>query len=468
MELWYNVQYFKKLLKKRGNHLDYSRKQKQNPNQAPGDYRNVAKPQKKTTSGKATKNLQTTQKLPSSQDRHTQQTAAEQAAAARSRQKRLARQQAKQSPQTTINRKSSKEPRRTNSSPPPLRPTPPPKKKKKLSLFKKRLILVVVLLLAGSTAYAAFQIMGNLNKDLSSSNLSKYGISSSAASVAQDHRIVNVAIFGVDGREDVEGERSDSTMIATADFEHGGIKITSLMRDTYVYIDSENDFDKLNAAYALGGPTTALKTINQNFDTAITDYLVVDFSCMVEMVNAVGGVTVDITSEDELYWLNQYLMDVNDKVKTSSPEVAGTGSQLLDGSQALAYCRIRYVGNGDFDRTQRQRTVFEQVINKAMSLNPIAQYSLIQSVMPYVKTSLSFNEILKYAGNAMLLRNRSIQQKQIPTEDYVETGYLGDVSYVFPVTLVDNIKVLYNFIYEINYTPSSEAQQISEEIQDVW
>ncbi|MGL6293187.1 hypothetical protein, partial [Eubacterium aggregans] len=78
MELWYNVQYFKKLLKKRGNYLDYYRKLKQNPNQAPDDYRNVAKPQKKTTSGKVAKNLQTTQKLPPSQDRHTQKTAAEQ------------------------------------------------------------------------------------------------------------------------------------------------------------------------------------------------------------------------------------------------------------------------------------------------------------------------------------------------------------------------------------------------------
>ncbi|MEG0377357.1 MAG: LCP family protein [Eubacterium sp.] len=115
--------------------------------------------------------------------------------------------------------------------------------------------------------------------------------------MALKHRIVNIAIFGVDGREDVEGDRSDSMMIASADFEHSKIKVTSLMRDSYVYINKETEYDKLNSAYAIGGPELALKTINQNFDTAITDYVTIDFTSMVEMVNAVGGVTINIESE---------------------------------------------------------------------------------------------------------------------------------------------------------------------------
>ncbi|MEG0377356.1 MAG: LCP family protein [Eubacterium sp.] len=160
--------------------------------------------------------------------------------------------------------------------------------------------------------------------------------------------------------------------------------------------------------------------------------------------------------------------DVNDKVKTSSPDVPGIGNQVLDGSQALSYCRIRYVGNGDFDRTERQRKVFEQVLQKAMDLNPVAQYNLLNKVMPYVETSLSFNELLKYAGNAMLMKGHEIQQSRIPDDQYVETGMLYDVSYVFPVTLVDNIKALYQFIYEEDYTPSERAQEISDEIEEVW
>lgn len=345
-------------------------------------------------------------------------------------------------------------------------PTPPQKRRKGIGAGVRRFLIGLVIIVVAAVAVGLWMLTNNLNPNIAA-EASKYNISSEAASVAQSHRIVNIVIFGTDGRADVDGERSDSTMIASLDFEHGSIKISSLMRDTYVSIPG-NGFDKLNAAYSLGGADLALQTINQNFDTAITDYVSVNFECMVEMVNAVGGVNVDISSDDELYWLNQYLMDVNDKVGSASPDVAGTGTQLLDGSQALAYCRIRYIGNGDFDRTQRQRTVFEQVLNKAMALNPVQQYNLLQKIMPYVKTSMDTNEILKYAANVALMRNRTIQQKQIPTDEYVQTGDLDGVSYVFPVTLDDNIKALYNFIYQIDYTPSTDAQYISKKIQNVW
>lgn len=345
--------------------------------------------------------------------------------------------------------------------------TLPKKRRKKRGFFKKALILLLVLLI-GAGAYAATVIkFGNLNKDLTG-KVSQYNISSNATNMALNHRIVNVAIFGVDGRDDVDGSRSDSMMIASADFEHNKLKITSLMRDTYVYINKDYGYDKLNAAYSFGGPNLALKTINQNFDTAITDYVTIDFTAMVAMVNAVGGVTIDIENEDELYWVNQYLMDVNDKVKTNSPFLEGTGAQVVDGSQALAYCRVRYVGNGDFDRTLRQRKVFEQVMAKAVDLNPLEQYSLLTKVMPYVETSLSKTEILKYAGNVMFMKDHAIHQEQIPAEGYVDTGMLGDVSYVFPVTLVDNIKEWYQFVYETDYTPSGTAQDISDEIEYEW
>ncbi|MDO4287883.1 MAG: LCP family protein [Eubacterium sp.] len=341
------------------------------------------------------------------------------------------------------------------------------KKKRKKPLWKRIVKLLIVLLLIAA-AFTFYNVkFANLNRDLSG-RASLYNISDSAAQMAKNHRIVNVAIFGVDGRDDVEGNRSDSIMIASADFEHGAIKVTSLMRDSYVYINDDYDYDKLNAAYSYGGAELALKTINQNFDTAISDYVTIDFTAMVEMVNAVGGVTINIESEDELYWVNQYLMDVNDKVHTSSPDVPGTGAQLLDGSQALAYCRIRYIGNGDFDRTQRQRAVFEQVLAKAMDLNPVAQYNLLMKVLPYTETSLSTSELIKYASNAMFMSGHEIQQMQMPTDGLVDTGTLDGVSYVFPYTLAENIQAWYQFVYEESYTPSDTAQGISDEIESVW
>ena len=343
-----------------------------------------------------------------------------------------------------------------------------PKKKKKSNGFMKKFLrtifLIIIFLIATAFAVNAF-FLGNVTSDLSG-NLSKYGISDEAASFAKQHKIVNVAVFGVDGRDDVEGDRTDTIMVATADYEHSKVKVASLMRDTYVYIDKKYGYDKLNAAYAYGGPELALQTINQNFDTTITDYVTIDFNAMVSMVNAVGGVTIDIETEEELDWVNEYLMDVNEKVETGSPFLEETGSQLVDGSQALAYCRVRYVGDGDFDRTLRQRVVFEQVLSKALDLDLQAQYNLVMATLPYVETSLSTLEMIKYGANLALMPSKDIEQSRFPTDELISLDNLDGVSYVVPNTLADNIEALYQFVYESIYTPSDAAMAISDEIKE--
>lgn len=339
----------------------------------------------------------------------------------------------------------------------------PNQKKGGLGNFIRTIVLLVLVFVGTGFAVNAF-FLGTINNDLQGS-LKNYGISPEAAAMANQHKIVNVAVFGVDGRDDVEGDRTDTIMIASADYEHSKVKVTSLMRDTYVYVNEKYGYDKLNAAYAFGGPTLALQTINQNFDTAITDYVTIDFSAMVSMVNAVGGVTINIETEEELDWVNDYLMDVNDKVKTNSPELENTGSQVVDGSQALAYCRVRYVGDGDFDRTLRQRAVFEQVLSNAFDLNLMEQYQLLMSTLPYVETSLSTLELIKYTGNLALMPNKQIEQYRLPTDDATALADIDGVSYVVPNTLNDNIKALYTFIDETDYTPSDEASSISTKIK---
>ncbi len=336
--------------------------------------------------------------------------------------------------------------------------------KNALIKFLRTVFLLIIFIIATAFAANAF-FLGNVTSDLKGS-LSQYSISKEAAAFASQHKIVNVAVFGVDGRDDVEGDRTDTIMIATADYEHSKVKVTSLMRDTYVYINDKYEYDKLNAAYAYGGPTLALQTINQNFDTTITDYVTIDFNAMVSMVNAVGGVTINIKSEDELDWVNQYLMDVNEKVNTGSPDLEETGSQLVDGSQALAYCRVRYVGDGDFERTLRQREVFEQVLSKALDLDLKDQYNLLMSTLPYVKTSLSTTEMIKYGLNLALMPSKNIEQNRFPADELISLDTLNGVSYVIPDTLVENIEALYQFIYETAYSPSNNATQISDDIND--
>lgn len=347
-------------------------------------------------------------------------------------------------------------------------PIPPKQKKKKnrgvMKRFFRTIFLVIIFLVITAFAVNAL-FLGNVTSDLHG-NLSQYGISDEAASYAKQHKIVNIAVFGVDGRDDVEGDRTDTIMIASADYEHSKIKVASLMRDTYVYINEKYTYDKLNAAYAYGGPSLALQTINKNFDTTITDYVAIDFNAMVSMVNAVGGVSIDIKTDEELDWVNEYLMDVNEKVSTNSPFLKATGTQVVDGSQALAYCRVRYVGDGDFDRTLRQRVVFEQVLSKALDLDPMAQYNLLQATLPYVETSLSNSEILKYGANLALMPSKDIEQSRFPTDELVALDMLDGVSYVIPNTLIKNVEAFYEFVYEDDtYTPSDTTTEISQKIE---
>ncbi|PKM53242.1 MAG: LytR family transcriptional regulator, partial [Firmicutes bacterium HGW-Firmicutes-5] len=167
-----------------------------------------------------------------------------------------------------------------------------------------------------------------------------------------------------------------------------------------------------------------------------------------------------------LDWVNEYLMDVNEKVETGSPFLEETGSQVVDGSQALAYCRVRYVGDGDFDRTLRQRVVFEQVLSKALDLDLQAQYNLVMATLPYVETSLSTMEMIKYGTNLALMPSKDIEQSRFPTDDLISLDQLDGVSYVVPNTLVENIEALYQFVYETTYTPSDTATDISDEIEN--
>jgi LCP family protein required for cell wall assembly len=295
---------------------------------------------------------------------------------------------------------------------------------------------------------------------------SSKGITFSAAAEASGKRIYNVALFGIDARSDVEGARSDSMMIVSSDNKHKKIKATSLMRDTYVSIPGHG-YGKLNSAYAYGGPSLAVKAINTNFDTAITDYIVINFNGTIAMVNAVGGVNVTLSS-DEVSVLNDYVDNINRTNGTNAKHVTGSGSKHLNGVQALAYSRIRYVGNGDFGRTQRQRTVMQKVIKKGEKMSLIKQYKLYKTMKPYIKTNMSNFKMFKFIFNLALIHNSKLQQQQIPDANALNLGYLQGQSYIFPTSLSDNVQTLHKFIYEHSYTPSEKCQEISDHIDSVW
>lgn len=239
-------------------------------------------------------------------------------------------------------------------------------------------------------------------------------------------KVQNIALFGVDSTDGGHG-RSDSTMILTIDREHKKLKITSLMRDSYVAIDGHGN-DKLNHAYAFGGPELAIRTINQNFGLNIRDFVTVNFSSLPKIIDTLGGINIDIDSE-ELKYINDYISDLNRLNKTNVSSITKTGLQKLNGTQAMAYCRIRYTSGGDYKRTERHREVLEKLFEGIREVS-IAKYpTILNDLMPMVKTSLSTSEILSL-GTDMVNMGKGLEQDRFPKDSDAKSAMINNVYYL--------------------------------------
>jgi len=208
----------------------------------------------------------------------------------------------------------------------------------------------------------------------------------------QEDKVTNIALFGIDtGREKYETAHSDAIMVLSIDKVYKKIKLTSFMRDTYVEIEDHGK-NKLNAAYALGGPELAVKTINRNFGLDITDYAIVDFVGLSNIIDTMGGVEVEV-QEKEIQEINKYMKEVAEMKKEKATPVKKAGLQLLNGNQATSYARIRKVGEGDFDRAERQKNVLSALFKKLENQDITKYPGIVAALLPYVKTSLSAGEI---------------------------------------------------------------------------
>lgn len=226
-------------------------------------------------------------------------------------------------------------------------------------------------------------------------------------------KVQNIALFGIDATDGGNG-RSDSTMILTVDREHKKLKLTSLMRDSYVDIDGRPTKEKLNHPYAYGGPELAIKTINDTFNLNIKDFVAVNFSSLPKIIDTLGGIYIDIDSE-ELKYINGYISDLNRLNKTNVKSITNIGNQLLNGTQAMAYCRIRYTSGGDYKRTERHREVLEKLF-EGIQKTSISKYpSILNDLMPMVKTNLSTSEILGIGTN-MVNMGGGLQQDRFPKD----------------------------------------------------
>lgn len=270
--------------------------------------------------------------------------------------------------------------------------------------------------------------------------------------------IVNIALFGVDQRDGDEDSRSDAIIVLSVDKQKGQIKLSSIMRDSLVNIERYGQ-GKINRAYYLGGPQLAVKTLNENFKLNIKEYITVDFSQMAQVIDAVGGVDIDITESE--------VMDANISIEEQAmvaglPEdyIKSAGLQTLNGTQAVAYARIRNVGNSDFQRTSRQREVLRKVLNKAVNMDPIKYPAFAKKFLPIVETSLNLGDIISLAE--VLPKKPALEDVRFPTnDDLIGDGSIivdGEDCVYFDVESAT--EKLHKFIYD-DIDPTTEADRDS-------
>lgn len=202
--------------------------------------------------------------------------------------------------------------------------------------------------------------------------------------------LFNLLLIGVDTRGTSYAGRSDAMILLSINRDDHRIVMTSFLRDIYVSIPNHGN-NRLNAAYAFGGTELLTETIESNFGISVDRCAVVNFYFVMDLVNAVGGVEIDITPE-EIRVMNDYIKSHNTQL--GNPE--GTdyltnedaGMKLLNGSQALAYMRVRYVGT-DFARTGRQREVIMACLDKVKELGLVELDALMMEFLPRIKTDLT-------------------------------------------------------------------------------
>ncbi|MFV0527832.1 MAG: LCP family protein [Lachnospiraceae bacterium] len=337
-------------------------------------------------------------------------------------------------------------------------------RKSKIIFAIEMLILLLVvgaLFVYGQVNKKANNIQGD-NLDLEKVEINEDVVSTTGNALTG---YTNIALFALDSREnDLDYGNSDTIIIATINNDTKEVRLASVYRDTLLDI-GDDTYLKANAAYAYGSAEQALSMLNTNLDLNITDYVTVNFNAVAEIVDLLGGVTVEMT-DSEVVNMNDYCVETSEKTGKSytriEPEVAGTYD--LNGVQAVSYARIRYGGGDDYKRTERQRHIIQLMVNKAKSASLTTLSQIMDTVFPMIKTTYGKDEIFSM-GSAMLGYN-IVDTTGFP-QDKV-TDIVNDQDSVIPVTLASNVTILHQFLYPgVEYTPSQVVLDRSAYIESI-
>ncbi len=315
-----------------------------------------------------------------------------------------------------------------------------PAKKKKHKILRRFLTVVLVLLLAVTALwYVSVSYLYNKVEYTPTDIL--------ADEPMKEEGVTNILLIGNDSRENGGDGRSDAMILVSISNRTQTIYLTSLLRDIYVEIPG-HESNRLNAAYAFGGPELLLETIKQNFDIEVNRYVQVNFQAFANLIDAVGGVELELTNEEVKLvnaYLNEYNMLENRPMNTDYLPEDASGLLHLNGPQALAYSRNRYIGS-DFGRTQRQRKILEAVFHQLPSSVLTNLNELIDGILPNLTTNISRSECYLLSMDAPKLLTYELVQASIPIEGSYQNATIRKMS-VLQVDFEKNKEFIRTKIY---------------------
>ena len=286
-----------------------------------------------------------------------------------------------------------------------------PEKKKKKHLFGK--LLLVLFILAAALFVLFFIISGKVNyAPLDAS----YDTETAGLPEKYEKGVVNILLIGSDTRSSTDRGQSDSMILVSVCPLQHKIYLTSFLRDSYVDIPGYGR-NRLNHAYTMGGASLLKETIEQNFGVRIDNYFRVDFSSFIDIVDAFGGVEIEVEPA-EVQYVDAYLSEINQLMGIDARDsfIYVEGTYTLNGRQALAYSRIRYIGT-DFGRTSRQRTVIKALVKKVRKTNPVTTVKALNTALSALTTGMDRKSLTLFMMRAPFLLFYKIESGQIPADN---------------------------------------------------
>ena len=343
------------------------------------------------------------------------------------------------------------------------------KEKRKKSLWKKILLLSVIEILTLVMIVCAGYVVRYMNikpeVQFNIKNVKNQNIDVTKQEQMQGYW--TIAVFGVDSRDGGvgRGANADVQLIVCIDRATGAVKLASVFRDTYLNLAAGSRFAKINEAYADGGPEQAVAALNKNLDLDIEHYATFNWRAVADVITMLGGVDIDIT-EKEFKYMNAYIHEtsIESKVNVKNPAaeyIKKPGMQHLDGVQAVAYARLRYMDD-DFTRTKRQREVISQVLDKAKKADLATLTNVIDTVLPQIAFNVDVGDILELAKGVN--KYNIVGSEGFPYDLRTQMmGKKGDC--VIPLSLASNVTKLHEYLFgDENYKPSSAVWTFSDKI----